>query len=364
MPMKLLQLEKSVKAFKEKIPIAALGDIYRALEMTQTDRTFNPDYYVSWAIFGPDEIAKVESDIFSIKKEDFYNGANSEIDNVCWGDLPSDIVWYFDRDGEFPELLAIYFNTNPWTMPAYDYGDDYYDEDDEYYDEDNAPYDVYISPGHPTRQELTDEEKTAYCKWLQDNEFMPIFNIDHFLDSDVIVLPFSFWPPDSNTLYFSLTLARYMHEGQAIVRNILYLTKTFQGIDPFVAITIAHKLVESSYNGGHCICDWRYFTQPSRWKDNYNNNMIELYIEQGNELAAIHLARGLALTWKFPRDLKSGSPYAYYEWEKRVENWIIEDKILDRDRKSWEDVLYFQSLTKGEKISGKAKWKKEIDRHF
>jgi hypothetical protein len=164
-------------------------------------------------------------------------------DRACFANLSGIIKDYKATHKVLPEWVSIGYNVLDMDISGYDDEDDWYEAEEE------------DSSG--CFSALTVKEVRDFCFWAFTNKLHPKFDVKSFLMNKAYTVPFGWWK-DINSLYWSLSLMRYMHEGQGLCRRIVALDKEY-GLDPFVNIILSHYLANSKYNGGHAIADMTFW---------------------------------------------------------------------------------------------------------
>jgi hypothetical protein len=257
----------------------------------------------------------------------FFNGPGKYTeDDACYGSLPG-MIRRFKRDHEYhakPQTLVVSFRLDPFERGV--------DVDDYYYDEDEDDYDV------DEMVDLQYYEIVAYCKWLIKHNILPPFSIESFIETETVYLPFQYWT-NINSMYFSLTMLRYMHEGQNICRRIVEFDKLFE-LDPFVNVAMSHWFSEGCYNGGHCVCDCSYWRMERFWDNPHGQEM--------KKHAQLYLARiSQSMYETFASDDDDWDEYStgdygdnpYFSWEDTCEK--AERKLRMTTPKTWRGLCRY-----------------------
>jgi hypothetical protein len=225
-------------------------EIESYLKGVSTNRSYNSNYNISYLLLDRFPISKGFDDIWSdnIRTLRTENPGRDnrwgQCDDACFVDLPYYLRRINMTDCDNNLFIVISYSLTPFD----EYGNDYYDEDD-YYDGDD------YSPSGQT--DLSSSTISSYCEWMFKHKLHPEFDINDLLQYETYVVPLNFWK-DINDIYWSLTMMRYLHEGQGLIRMMMKLDSMFD-LDPYVNVALSHYLVDRHYNGGHCACDISYW---------------------------------------------------------------------------------------------------------
>jgi hypothetical protein len=313
--------------FKGKSEKQIMADLKAAC----TDRSFHSNYSIGYTIFTPPN-PQYKKLNFSGLQEYFHKAKvkeQSATRDACFGSLPGMIRRFRRNYEQEPQMFAVTFNLQPFDSGIDDY-DDYYEDD---YSDDYTPTDEM--------DDLTNYEVREYSKWLIKHAIVPDFDIDHFIREEIAFFPFGYWH-NVNDIYFSLTMHRYMHEGQNICRRILELDERYD-LDPFVNIVLAHWLSDSHYNSGHCACDVSYWRDEryydmDRYDPDFSDNRgcAQLYMARIANAMSAFLKSGYDDSHEYDLKTQYGSN-PYFEWEFSVAEH--ERKLKMDHPRTWRGLL-------------------------
>ena len=222
------------------------SQIIGTMKSLSDDYSYRGTYHVSYYVTGEMPVG----DTFGII---YKNGKGWGAErSACFAGLSGAINKYrHANDMEFPTHLTIGYNLYPFSGERYDNDDDYYEEDDDYYDEDDYH--------NRDKNDLSRDQIKRFTVWCIKHKLHPPIDVGHFLKYHVYTAELKAWK-NINTIYFSLTMLRYIHEGQGVARRILSLDKEYD-LDPYINVALAHHLQDRNYNGGHCVCDYSYWNE-------------------------------------------------------------------------------------------------------
>jgi hypothetical protein len=297
--------------------------IMQYLQRVCNDDSYHSNYMVDYMIFTPSNSQYAKLGLRDAMEMLRINNNLHEVSlsDACFGYLPGMIRRFLRQtDGVRPEMIAVKFNLTPFDDGA---GWDEYD----YYDGDDYDYDPEVM------EDLTRHEIRLYCAWLMKHDLVPDFDVELFIQKETAYFPAQYWK-NINALYFSLTMLRYMHEGQNIARRILAFDEKYD-CDPFVNIALAHWLADYKYNNGHCVCDIEYIrgyddgTTTAQLKIAKIARAMRVYLQKGEDDIDEY-------RWE-----PGHQSQPYYQWENSCVN--TEQGLKMVHPKTWRGVLRFQA---------------------
>lgn len=229
------------------------------IDMIEQDTSFCNDYNINLGVLSSHELN--EAELLNLPKMDFGEicnlvpSANDKYvwtGTVCFAALKWAFEAFYREKGSRPTHVFFQFCPDVYTKSAefniYVGFDTNLDVD--YYvpklSRDMLDGDKSTKKGPMKKQEIEE-----YIRYLLKHGLIPELDVETFINTSTVCWPLEkFHSP--NHMYFCLTLVRYTSEGQNIARRVIKYKNTFRSIDPFVAISMAHKF-SPGYNNGHCI---------------------------------------------------------------------------------------------------------------
>jgi hypothetical protein len=269
----------------------------------------------------------------------------------CWAELPSLIADHC-RDFDYPKWLLFNFDLFPYNSGASSGGDqdDYYYDDDDYWEDD---------PPCKDGTDLSRREIIAYHDWLVKSGIIDPFDIERMMvpNGNYGYLCLDRYN-NINNIYFACVLLRYMHEGQNLCRRIMKFDRLYD-LDPYVNIVLAHYFADRHYNGGHCVCDQRYWWCEHFGGDYWHQSKNDVPPEY-QKVPTAHIAQ---IAWAMRYEFENGDDdrekfpwmgathedhnrYPYFSYEKSLTERIHSLDIQTLTPSTWRALLAYDSRRK------------------